>query len=360
MNLVEDAGTMKKVILFAIFSVFIAAFIFVVAQDKKPQVTNFYETSLHYTNRGLEYWYSQEQGGLERITGIPFSELPCAGCHVRSCDTCHKKEVDGQASYSVDTARAQAACEKCHGMESLLEVKKSPGSPAADVHFGKGMMCLDCHTAREVHGDGTPYNSIQDPGALDVRCENCHKPEQLKCPGQEAHQGKVDCNACHVRDLPSCYNCHFDTRVKEGKSVSLPLKKILFLVNHDGKVTLASLHTFVYQKRTMITFGPSFPHLIMKEGRNCGECHATPIIQDMKKGQLIPIRFENGKINNIQGIIPVLEGWDWNFVFLNYENGNWVPLDNPAEPLINYSGYCSPLTREQFLKLGQEQSPPKK
>jgi hypothetical protein len=340
---------MKKAIFFATFSVFAAAFIFGIAQEKKPQVTNFYENSLHYTNRGLEYWYSKEQGGLERITGIPFSELPCAGCHVRSCDTCHKKEVDGKASYSLDPVRDQNVCEKCHGMDK-----------EADVHFQRGMKCLDCHTAREIHGDGTPYNSIQDPGALDVRCENCHKPEEIKCPGQEAHQDKVDCNACHVRDLPSCYNCHFDTRVKEGKSVSLPLKDLLFLVNHDGRVTLASLHTFVYQNKTMITFAPSFPHAIMKEGRGCSECHATSVIQDMKKGRFNPVRFANGKLDNVQGIIPVLEGWAWNFVFLNYENGTWVPIDHPAEPFVNYSGYCTPLTGEQFSKLGQKKAPPKK
>lgn len=345
----ESAGTMKKSILVAVFSVFIAAFIFGIGEDKKPQVTNFYENSLHYTNRGLEYWYSKEQGGLERITGIPFSKLPCTGCHVRSCDTCHKKEVGGKAMYSLDAARAQDACEKCHRMEK-----------ENDVHFKKGMKCMDCHTAREIHGDGTPYNSIRDPGALDARCENCHKPEELRCPGQEAHRDRVDCNACHVRDLPSCYNCHFDTRVKEGKSVSFPLKGLLFLVNHEGRATLANVHTFVYQNKTMITFAPSFPHSVMKEGRGCSDCHATPIIQDMKSGQFTPVRFENGKINAVQGIVPVLKDWDWNFVFFNYENGTWLPIDNPAEPLVNYSGYCAPLTREQFLKLGERQSPPEK
>lgn len=352
---------MRKTIVILILSTFCAAFgaalIFGTAQEKTLQVKNFYENSLHYTNRGLEYWYSKEQGGLERITGIPFSELPCARCHVRSCDTCHKKEVDGKAAYSLEPARAQAVCENCHSIESLAEVKKNPESPTVDVHFKKGMKCMDCHTAREIHGDGTPYNSIQDPGALDARCENCHKPES-ECPPHELHDGKVDCNACHVRDLPSCYNCHFDTRVKEGKSVSLPLKSLLFLVNHDGRVTLGSLHTFVYQNKTMITFAPSFPHAIMKEGRACGECHGTQIIQDIKKGQFNPVRFEEGEIKNVEGVIPVLEGQKWNFPFLNYENGRWVPIEKPAAPLINYAGYCTPLTREQLVKL--EKIPAKK
>lgn len=212
------------------------------------------------------------------------------------------------------------------------------------------MMCMDCHTAREIHGNGTPCNSIRDPGAMDTRCENCHKPES-ECPGHEVHGDRVDCNACHVRDLPSCYNCHFDTRVKEGKSLSLPLKNLLFLVNSGGKVTLGNIHTFVYQNKTMITFAPSFPHSVMKEGRSCGDCHNTQIIQDMKKGKFNPVWFENGNPKNVRRVVPVLDGWEWNFVFLNYENGSWIPIEKPAEPLVNYAGYCTPLTREQFAKL---------
>jgi hypothetical protein len=342
---------MKKAIIFILFSVCVGVFIRAMVQDKTPKVTNFYEHSLHYTNRGLEYWYNKEQGGLERITGIPFSELPCARCHVRSCDTCHQKEADGNAAYSLEPARSQEVCQNCHGIESLAELIKNPDSPAADVHFKKVMKCLDCHTAREIHGDGTPYNSVQDPGALDAKCENCHKPEGLKCPGLNAHQGRLDCNACHVRDLPSCYNCHFDTRIKEEKSVSLPLKNLLFLVNHEGKVTLGSLHTFVYQNKTMITFAPSFPHAIMKVGRTCPDCHGTPLIRGLKEGGLSLVRFENGELKNVQGIVPVLAGQKWNFVFLNYDNGRWLPLENPAEPLVNYAGYCTPITEEQLAKL---------
>jgi len=349
---------MKKSLFILIALLAAVAVVGNIGQEKKTPVTNFYETSLHYTSRGLEFWYAKEQGGLERLTGVPFSELPCANCHVRSCDTCHKKEVEGKASYSADPALLEDACQNCHSVESLAEVKKNPDNPAADVHFRQGMKCMDCHTAREVHGDGTPYNSIQDPGALDARCENCHKPESLNCPGLAAHKGKLDCNACHVRDLASCYNCHFETRIKEGKSVSLPVKNLLFLVNHDNKVTLGNLHTFVYQNRTMITFAPAFPHLVMKEGRACGECHATEAIKELRQGRLKLVRWENGELKNFQGIVPVLSGQNLGFVFLNYEGGRWVPIDKPAEPLVNFAGYCSPLTEEQLAKL--EKDPAKK
>lgn len=345
MNPEKGRRTMKKAFLFAPALILMVVLLFSLPEERKDQVTHFYENSLHSTNRGLAYWYSEEQGGLEKITGIPFSELPCAGCHVRSCDTCHKKEDNGKARYSVAAARSQEVCAQCHRME-----KKN------DVHFEAGLNCLDCHTAREIHGDGTLYNSMQDPGAMDVRCANCHNPQEPKCPGHEVHQDKVDCNACHVRDLPSCFNCHFETRLKEGKSVSLPLKNLLFLINHEGRVTLGNLHTFVYQNKTMITFAPSFPHGIMKEGRSCDACHATPILEQMKKGQLTLVRYENGELRNIEGLVPVLEEWAWNFAFLDYKDGEWVPLENPAAPLVHFSGYSTPLTRDQFGKLSLRRS----
>ena len=343
-------GTLLVSILVIIFTIF--GFIISGAdQEKKtPPETNFYENSLHYTNKGLEYWYSKEQGGLERITNIPFSKLPCAGCHVRSCDTCHRKDVAGKPAYSLEPARAQQVCQDCHAIESLEKARKNPEDPTVDVHFKKGMKCLDCHTAKEVHGDGTPYNSMQQPGALDVRCEKCH-PQLSAGPSHEVHKGRVDCNACHVRELTTCFNCHFDTRVNQGKSVSIPLKNLNFLINSNGQVTLGNFHTYVFENKTMITFAPGFPHAVTKDGRKCDECHNTRIIEDIKKNRLYPVVFEKGEVKNITGIIPVLDGMKWNLVYLNYENEKWVLIDRPAEPLIDYSGYCSPLTPEQFAKL---------
>jgi hypothetical protein len=344
----------KKTLIF-IGVVLLGLMIFVGAQERKsPPEKNFYENSLHFTSKGLAHWYAKEQGGLERITGIPFQDLPCAKCHVRTCDACHRQEVNGRPVYSAAKDKVQQACENCHGMESLEAARKTPPDPAADVHFSKGLKCMDCHTAREVHGDGQAYDSFQQPGAMDARCENCHT-DLSKCPSSKVHGTKLACNACHVRDLPSCLNCHFDTRVKEGKSVSLPLNNLLFLINHEGQVTLGDIHTFVYQNKTMITFAPSFPHWVMKQGRECGACHHTPVLQAMKKSTFKPVVFIDGKLQNITGIIPVGEGQKWNFDFLNYENGRWVPIANPAEPLINYAGYSAPLTVDQLNKLEKAQ-----
>jgi hypothetical protein len=310
-------------------------------EQKSPAERSFFANSLHYTNRGIEFIYSKEHGGLERLTGLSASAIGCvkAKCHAQTCDTCHLKEVNGKATYSLDPAVAQAACEKCHGVPE-----------GADVHREKGMRCMSCHSTREVHGDGVVYDTYMQPGVLDTRCEKCHS-DIKKSASHTVHKGKLDCSVCHVRELQTCLNCHVETRMKEGKDVQIELKGLFFLVNHDGKVTLANFLTCVYQNRGMITLAPTFSHSIAREGRKCRDCHGTKIVQDINAGRFVPMWWDKGEVTNVQGVIPVLEGMKWNVPYLNYENGKWVPIANPAEPLLNYSGFCTPLTREQLAKL---------
>ncbi len=315
----------------------------------------FYAKSLHYTSNGLAHWYAKENGGLERITGVPFSQLSsCNGCHVRSCDTCHAGNANGKTSYSVAKASSEAACEKCHGLESLAFAREHPRDAAVDVHFAHGMKCMGCHSVRDVHGDGTAYASMQSVGAVDARCDNCHKDAQ--CPSNAVHAGKLDCGACHSQNVASCYNCHFDTKLRDGKSVSLPLKNLLFLINHDGKVTTANLHTFIYQNRTLIVFAPAFSHWIVKQGRQCEECHGTRTVQQMQAGALTLVTWNGKELSGPSAIVPVLDGYNWDFPFLNYENGHWAFADHAAAPLLNYSGYSSPITAEQLAKMAKRQT----
>ena len=338
-------------ILTAFLIFFLALLNFVaISQEQKPlPQENFYQKSLHYTNKGIEYLYSKEQGGIERITGITASELGClkSKCHVQSCDACHLKEVDGKPTYSAEAARAPEICHACHG-----ELEKD--NP--DVHFTKGMKCMDCHTQREMHGDGVAHNTYMEPGFFEVRCEKCHSSISPSL-SHTVHQGKLDCTPCHTLEYWTCMNCHLGVRLKENKEVQIPLKNMFFLINHDGKITLANMLSYVYQNKTMITFAPTFSHSIKKEGRKCQECHDSKIIRDIRKNKFRLVRWEKNTMKNVEGVIPVLDGMEWNLVYLDRKDTTWVPLKNPQKPLLNYSGYCSPLTKEQFEKLVKTKGP---
>lgn len=43
---------------------------------------------------------------------------------------------------------------------------------APDVHFAAGMECIDCHTSRDVMGDGFSYRNMYQQ--TEISCEDCH------------------------------------------------------------------------------------------------------------------------------------------------------------------------------------------
>lgn len=124
-----------------------------------------------------------------------------------------------------------------------------------NVHYARGMTCIDCHTEREIHGDGNIYGKKWQ--AVEIECEDCHGTMQrrsqlktswgnpypnleekdgkivlrAKLTGKEhvvpqiseiqysdlgyanmvalqRHMDKLECYACHARWAPQCYGCH--------------------------------------------------------------------------------------------------------------------------------------------------------
>jgi hypothetical protein len=311
----------------------------------------FFLKSLHYTVRGMAYWYDKANGGLETVTGIPCSKLPsCCHCHVSSCDKCHQTKLNDKLAYSTKVAWNQEICIECHQREALVQ-KIDKTAHQEDVHLAKGMKCMDCHTQREIHGDGTEYKSMKQLGAMDAKCENCHK-SIMPSVSHKIHQEKLDCKSCHVRHVVSCYNCHFDTFVKDGKKVAIPLSGWVFLMNYNGKVTSANMQTFVVQgNKTFLVFAPQYSHSIKKEGKKCEECHGTEIVRKVQEGKLKLTWFENGNVKNLTGVIPVVNGVIYEAVYENYKEGKWIPIKNPPSPLLHYAAFGDPLTKEQLKKL---------
>jgi hypothetical protein len=331
--------------------------------DQRPveESSCFYLRSLHYTANGMAHWYSKENGGLELLTGIPYSELGCKNCHAAGCDRCHKTEtVEGDCKalgYSTRTASKPDMCLNCHGREKAM-IGIDYKAKQEDVHLAQGMVCTDCHSAREMHGDGTEYVSMKQPGAMATRCENCHdtlKPTEA----HTAHGKKLDCKACHVRHVVSCTNCHFDTLVEKGVRKAIPVSGWVFLMNFQGKVTSASMQTFVTKgDKTFLMFAPHMSHSIMKEGRGCDVCHASEISKEAQRGMLKLTWLENGKVSNLKGVIPVVDRVDYRCVYQNFKDGQWLPIENPDKPLRQYVAFGQPLSKEQLEALAKKQAAP--
>ena len=124
-----------------------------------------------------------------------------------------------------------------------------------DIHYKKGLYCIDCHTERDCHGDGNIYSKKEQ--AVEIECRDCHGtpseesrlktsrghllgnlrregarviltsvtgnrhvvpqvtqvikngPSQARAAmGISGHMQRLECYACHARWAPQCYGCH--------------------------------------------------------------------------------------------------------------------------------------------------------
>lgn len=359
--------TVKAVV--CLFSIIICASFFLVnatgAKDKKTEKGKevCFATSLHHTTRGMGHWYDAKDG-FSAVTGVPYKELGCKNCHAASCNDCHLAKTEEGYVYSLEGARDSSTCLKCHAREKAT-IKMDEARGIESVHMS-GMECADCHSAREIHGDGNCYESMRAPGAMDTKCTNCHTAESEDYPqipetrSHTVHKGNLECTACHVSNTMTCYNCHFGELKKTGKkseSFAGKAKDFLLLVKYNGKVTSGTLQTLVgVDNYPFVTYVPYFTHSVTNQGRKCEQCHATNAASTLAKGErYAPANSQNGKLTFKQGVIPLVpQLLDW--PFLEKKDGKWAEIKTDEEPLIQLGVYAEPFSKRDLEKMSQKQT----
>ncbi len=356
--------------LFTLFAGLLVILVLAYGQDN-------FSTSLHSTRQGKITAYAKENGGFESVTGVPISTFPCVGCHAKtypdgedvpaeytpSCRDCHNIADNN----SID----QKTCLSCHGRK-VAEVALYPDH--VNPHTEHGMKCWDCHKPNELHGDdGVKYASMQEHGAIKAECTNCHKVDEL--PDNTAHNmhaksGKFKCQACHIKSIVQCQNCHMESsEIAHIKRAQTKSKDFQLLVVKDGKYTSGSYMTHVYDGKTNVIIAPVTGHLIDKEGKQCADCHnnmgdKNEAIKEYNENgtiQMLKWDGETKKLVNAKGVIPLPADWDkaLKFEFVDYTGD---PHDNPTQPdkwvyLKDVADnahlfYCEALTPEAMKKLG--------
>ena len=115
----------------------------------------------------LEYPQKPEKTEHPRLT-VEVDNLRCFGCHSRSgrisLNYLGLAEVE-----EVDPERIQDF--------GRLPDRRLVERKAADLHSLAGMACIDCHTSRELMGNG-----IRDESGIDIQCLDCHRAELAKKP----------------------------------------------------------------------------------------------------------------------------------------------------------------------------------
>jgi hypothetical protein len=256
------------------------------------EIVQYYKTSLHDTTAG------QQHGVKARFNSKEFAafnqkvfEKSCRSCHA-SCGDCHVKSpsiggistglIKGHQFVKRDEGKT---CGACHGGRVYPEYTGDYGG-TADVHYEKGMLCLDCHKKQELHGDGTSYQ-----GRKEIRerpsCTQCHprgaEKTDVAKTAHAQHETKLSCYACHSGgDYRNCSDCHL------GKGASAK-PGFMLGINPRDKKTVTTLRmvptvrdTFQVAGITMSNYDAlsnywdTAPHNIKKRTdrtRSCKVCH---------------------------------------------------------------------------------------
>jgi len=261
--------------------------------DCHEGITKSYQDAPHYTVKGM--LNKASKGFSKKIDGIfpeKVFEQSCKSCHA-SCGDCHVSSpskdgvgrglIKGHRFVKRDEGKT---CGVCHGGRVYPEfIGKHTKSP--DVHFQKGMTCVDCHKKNQIHGSPGSIRKNEIKGQNSPKCIDCHKlGREVKTTARLAHtrhEGTVSCYGCHSQgDYINCYNCHLD----KGATSKLGF----FLgVSPDDKKTLTTLRVVPSLSSTFLSAGikvKSFHEMpdyraasvhnvqkITERTRSCDTCH---------------------------------------------------------------------------------------
>ncbi len=128
------------------------------------------------------------------IHGITYSGIP-----VETCTTCHNRGKRIGVSYQGLMETEYKATFDNHGNPQPKLHTKRYLHLTEDIHYSKGMLCQDCHTSNDMHGDG--FFRGANLGAVEIECQDCHGTTE-KYPWE----------------LPLGYSDEFDTKPKAGKA----------------------------------------------------------------------------------------------------------------------------------------------
>ena len=228
----------------------------------------------------------------------------CAACHFPSNDSGTYQGGDGsvfgKATYSathrLEPLPGNDVCTRCHnrsgrvalsyqglmdGNNGLVPTKGGEPGPvllsglrnavhiAPDVHFAKGLDCIDCHTSRDLMGDGFAYPNLYHQ--VEIRCEDCHG-DGLRPP-----RGEV-------------INRENDEALRESRAYKLPMRPGMTMVltgkgrNYSnvflegGKVRVLGKRSGRLHTSKVITGTPA--HTVAGHGRlECHACHSRTVVQ---------------------------------------------------------------------------------
>jgi len=228
----------------------------------------------------------------------------CAACHFPYNNTAtyegNDSTVKGKAPYSANHKLAplpdNRVCFRCHnrsgrialayqglhdGNNAMVPTRGGMPGPmlisgrrnvvriTADIHYDKGMDCIDCHTSRDVMGDGYAYENVHHQ--VEIRCEDCHGSATERPKAEAITRENEDA----LRESKS-----YQKQMRPGMKMVLTAKgrKYSNVFYDDEAVYLLGKRSGKMHESKVITGTPE--HTIRGHERmECYACHSRTVVQ---------------------------------------------------------------------------------
>jgi len=196
------------------------------------------------------------------MNGLPDTRT-CARCHNRSgrIALSYQGLYDGNNGL-VPTRGGEGGPEMASGARNLVHI-------TPDVHFGAGMECIDCHTSRDVMGDGYGYRNMYLQA--ETACEDCHgsptRPPRSREITRESDEALRESKGYTMQMRPGMRM----VLTAKGRSYSNVFVR-------DGGVWVLGKRSGKLHRSKVITNTPE--HTIAGHGRlECYACHSRTSVQ---------------------------------------------------------------------------------
>jgi len=218
----------------------------------------------------------------------------CGQCHVSRPDTAMGGFINGHHFNSKPDQTNQ--CTACHGSRVGNEFTGQTGQ--GDVHYTKhDMDCMECHSGKELHGDGKTGHESRYDVQGSAKCSDCHDLDD-DVEQHAIHEDVVSCYVCHSQPYANCYACHVGLDSKGLAYYKNPAEEEHLLIglnpNSDSdrpekwvllRRVPAVPTSFDYYGKDLLTrfdqvnnWKYTSPHNIQKvtsQNRECNNCHGN-------------------------------------------------------------------------------------
>ncbi|MDY6988199.1 MAG: selenite/tellurite reduction operon c-type cytochrome ExtM [Thermodesulfobacteriota bacterium] len=189
----------------------------------------------------------------------------------RVCFRCHNRSGRIALSYQGLNDGNNAMVPTCEGRPGpmLISGSRNVVRMNADIHYVRGMDCIDCHTSRDVMGDGYAYENMHDQ--TEISCEDCHGSATER-PKAEAitreNDDAVRASKSYQRQMRPGMKMVLTAKGRKYANVFYENEKLCVLGKRSGKV---------YESKVITG---TLEHTIRGHERmECYACHSRTVVQ---------------------------------------------------------------------------------